>query len=460
MFKKNKPYDSKGELYYLNDMMAYEPSISKELELNRNNYSNNYNQEYYDVSKNDKSFKKSLNTNYQTNNTIINNQAYHQLKKININKPNQNINEKNKKIIQRERERLLNNIPSNYYSNPINYSQKINNYINTSQNKIENQSEKKIKNIPISLKKINLNKRRSFSKKSQSDFNTSQTYINKSPYKKRKPSEGLDFNYNRNKIESSSNSNLIAHISPKKQNLIPKPTQKYTPKKRNSFNICNNITFGNKKIDKNLMEQSKDIKRKFKQIENERFKNEILRRKNEYFLKRGILLEKRIIYEAFSTRIQAFFRGYFIRKRFYSLIDNCIKIRNAIYLLQKVFSFRKYSLFKILKKYLNSNVWNNKIKNTTVNFRSRPVKKQSFFNNDNNLERKENCFRNVVIDKNNHIEINISKKRNHQNIIIDKNNFIEIYLPKKENKKDNLFKERKYILKYFLLKKEETLKKK
>ena len=133
MFKKNKPYDFKGELYYLNDMMAYEPSISKELELNRNNYSNNYNQEYYDVSKNDKSFKKSLNTNYQTNNTIINNQAYHQLKKRNINKPNQNIN----------RERVLNNIPSNYYSNPINYSQKINNYINTSQNNIENQSEKK-----------------------------------------------------------------------------------------------------------------------------------------------------------------------------------------------------------------------------------------------------------------------------------------------------------------------------
>ena len=232
MFKKNKPYDSKGELYYLNDMMAYEPSISKELELNRNNYSNNYNQEYYDVSKNDKSFKKSLNTNYQTNNTIINNQAYHQLKKININKPNQNINEKNKKIIQRERERLLNNIPSNYYSNPINYSQKINNYINTSQNKIENQSEKKIKNIPISLKKINLNKRRSFSKNYQSDFNTSETYINKSPYKKRKPSEGLDFNNNRNKVESNSNSNLITHISPRKQNLIPKPTQKYTPKKK------------------------------------------------------------------------------------------------------------------------------------------------------------------------------------------------------------------------------------
>ena len=460
MFKKNKPYDSKGELYYLNDMMAYEPSISKELELNRNNYSNNYNQDYYDSNKNDKFFKKSLNTNYQTMNTIINNQAYHQLKKRNINKPNQNINEKNKKIIQRERERVLNNIPSNYYSNPINYSQKINNYINTSQNNIENQSEKKIKNIPISLKKINLNKRRSFSKNYQSDFNTSETYINKSPYKKRKPSEGLDFNNNRNKVESNSNSNLITHISPRKQNLIPKPTQKYTPKKRNSFNICNNITFGNKKIDKNLMEQSKDIKRKFKQIENERFENEILRRKNEYYLKRGILLEKRIIYEAFSTRIQAFFRGYYIRKRFYSLIDNCIKIRNAIYLLQKVFSFRKYSLFKILKKYLNSNVWNNKIKNTTVNFRSRPVKKQSFFNNDNNLERKENCFRNVVIDKNNHIEINISKKRNHQNIIIDKNNCIEIYLPKKENKKDNLFKERKYILKYFLLKKEETLKKK
>ena len=465
MFKKNKPYDPRGELYSHNDMIDYEPSNSKEIALKKYNSSNIYNQDYYDVNKNDKSFKRNLNTNYQKTNTIINNQAYHQLKKININRPNLNTDEKNRKIIQRERERISNNIPSNYYTNPINHSQKINNYINTSQNNIENQSDKKIKNIPISLKKINLNKKRSFSKQS-SDFNISETNINKSPYKKRKPSEGLDFNNNRKKVDSNSNSNsnLYNHISPRKQNLIPKPTQKYTPKKRNSFNVCNNISFGNKKIDKNLVEQSKDIKRRFKQIENERYENEIMRRKNEYFLKRGILLEKRIIYEAFATIIQAFFRGFYIRKRFYSLIDNCIKIRNAIYLLQKVFSFRKYDLFNILRKYSNSNVRNNKINNNSVNFRSRPVKKHSFINNDNNLdnklERKDNWFRNVVIDKNNHIEINISKKRNPQNIIIDKNNFIEIYLPKKENKKDYLFKERKYILKYFLLKKEETLKKK
>ena len=456
MFKKNKPFDSKGELYSLNDMIAYKPSMSKEIELKKNNY----NQDYYDVNKNDTSFKKSLNTNYQTTNTVINNQAYHQLKKININKSNQNTNEKNKKVIQKER--IINDIPSNYYSNPFNQSQKINNYINTSQNNMQNQSEKKIKNIPISLKKINLNKKRSLSKKSQSHFISSETFINKSPYIKRKPSEGLDFNNNRNKVDS--NSHLFTHFSPKKQNLIPKPNQKYTPKKRNSFNVCNNFIIGNKKIDKDLVEQSKDIKSKFKQIENERYENEILRRKNEYFLKRGILLEKRIIYEAFSTRIQAFFRGYYIRKRFYSLIDNCIKIRNAIYLLQKIFSSKKYSLFNILRKYSNSNMWNNNIKNTSINFRSRPVKKQSFYNNDINLvnefERKENCFRNVVIDKNNHIEINISKKCNHENIIIDKDNCIEIYFPKKEKKIDNLFKDRKYLLKYFFLKKEELLKKK
>jgi hypothetical protein len=243
MFKKNNPFDSKNELYSLNNMIFYEPSMSKELELNKNNYPNINNQEYYDINKNDKSFKTSLNTNYQTMNTIINNQAYHQLKKININKSNLNTNEKNRKVIQKER--ISNNIPSNYYSNPINHSQKINNYINTSQNNLQNQSEKKIKNIPISLKKINLNKKRSLSKKSQSDFNISETFTNKSPYKKRKPSEGLDFNINRKKVES--NPNLFTHISPRKQNLIPKPIQKYTPKKRYSFNICNNITIGKKK---------------------------------------------------------------------------------------------------------------------------------------------------------------------------------------------------------------------
>jgi len=476
MYKKDKSYDSKGELLSIKDMRVYEPSLSKEIESNNQN-SNIYNQVYYDdINKNNQSFRKSLTKNYKTTNPVINNQAYHQLKKININKSTQNTDEKNRRIIQKER--LSNNIPSNYYTNPnqSNYSQKIllqkhnssNIYMNTSQNNIQNQTEKKIKNIPISLKKINLNRKRSFSKKSQPEFNTSETFINKSPYIKRKPSEGLDYNNNRNRPESNintnTNSNLYTHISPRKQYLIPKPNQKYTPKKRNSFNIGNNFIYGNKKMDRNLVEQSKDIKRQFKEIENGRNENEILRKKNEYFLQKGILLEKRITYEAFSTMIQAYFRGYYIRKRFYSLIDNCIKIRNAIYLLQKVFSFRKYNIFNILKKYPYSIVLNNKIKNTSINFRSRPVKKQLFYNNDNNLDNefeiKENYFRNVVIDKNNHIEINIPKEKNAQNIIIDKNNCIEIYLPKEENKKENISKERKYILKYILLKKEKILKNK
>lgn len=458
MFKKNKPF----ELYPEDDMIAYKSSLSKEIEIKRNNFPNIYNQDYYDINQNENSYKKNLNTNYKKTNTMINNQAYHKLKKRNIDR----LNEKNKNLFQKEI--VLNNNPSNYYTNPSNHSQKIlqkqtntnnsiNNYINTSQNNIQNQTEQKIKNIPISLKKISLNRKRSLSRQSQSDFYTSETCINKSPYIKRKPSEGIDFNNNRSKVDS--NSNLINHISPRKQNLIPKPNQKYTPKKRNSFNISNNTIVGNKKIDKNMMEKSKDIKRNIKQIENERNENEILRRKRDYFLKNGILLEKRIIYEAFSTMIQAYFRGYYIRKRFYSLIDNCIKIRNAIYLMQKIFSFKKYDHFNILKKYANSYICNNKIKNTSTNFRKRPIKKKSIFNNDYNSTRKSNCFRNVVIDKNNHIEINISKKKNDKNIIIDKNNSI-IYLPKKENKKDNLMKERKYILKYLLLKKEEIMKKK
>ena len=38
MFKKNKPFDSKGELYSLNDVITYKPSMSKEIELMINKY--------------------------------------------------------------------------------------------------------------------------------------------------------------------------------------------------------------------------------------------------------------------------------------------------------------------------------------------------------------------------------------------------------------------------------------
>ena len=72
-------------------------------------------------------------------------------------------------------------------------------------------------------------------------------------------------------INMYNNLNVYAQMnqSPRKQNLIPKPNQKYINN--------NNVMMGNKKIDKSLLNQSKEIKKQFEQEK----EIEILRQKLE-----------------------------------------------------------------------------------------------------------------------------------------------------------------------------------
>jgi len=394
MFKKGR-----NILKELGTDGQFNAPISKELE-EENYYSNKINSNYYTTSQPQAPAEVKRNYLINQNQNDINKKIVQKDMLLNNivsgNSPN-----RNQKIINIE----SNSINSNYYSNNPNNNQNVTN------------NDKRIKNIPISLKGVN---QRSNSKNSKSPRSSTEPYIHKSPYQKRKNSANKKNNVKENdNINTYNNLNVYAQMnqSPRKQNLIPKSNQKYINN--------NNVMMGNKKIDKSLLNQSKEIK---KQFEKEK-EFEILRQKNEYFLKRGILLEKRIDFEGFCIKLQSYFRGYLTRKRLNSLIINCIRVKNGISILQKIYTYKKYNIFYEIKRY-NKNLYASNI------LRSRPANNQISIQNNNlmnKLKEIENHFKNTYIDNVNRIMINI---------------------PKKDNKIDNnLLNQRKYILKYIFLKK-------
>ena len=77
--------------------------------------------------------------------------------------------------------------------------------------------------------------------------------------------------------------------------------------------MSDNIIIGKKKIDKKLLDQSKEIKMKFKK------ENEIIKMKNEFFYKNGILPEQKIVYENKAIKIQSLFRRFLSKKKLYRL---------------------------------------------------------------------------------------------------------------------------------------------
>ena len=183
------------------------------------------------------------------------------------------------------------NTMSNYY------------YIKMNKNILEGkkpQRENRIKNIHISLKKIKLGNQQLSQNNNQETY-----YVHKSPKRKKTftsernyiHKENLDINnsYNNSKLLSKVN------ISAKKNNnLIPRPNMNYEIRKKkiNRYNVM----LGNKKIDKQLLDQSQEIKLKFKK------ENEIIKMKNEFFNKNGILPENKIDFENKVIKIQSNYR--------------------------------------------------------------------------------------------------------------------------------------------------------
>ena len=223
----------------------------------------------------------------------------------------------------------INTINNNYYIN-----------IGNKGNIIQPKNENKIKNIHISLKKIKLGNHKSLSRNNSPKNINMETFIYK--YPKRQISLYTERNYNYDNqdnlsetqtITSFNNSGLLSkiNISPKKNNFIPKPNLRHEFIKRN------------KKIDKNLLDQSQEIKMRFKR------ENEIIKMKNEFFNKKGILPEHKIEFENKAIKIQSYFRRY-------------IQLKNQRSLKNK---FNKMNICRIneimIKPKINENSNNNKV---------------------------------------------------------------------------------------------------
>ena len=410
MFKKGITLFNKikGDKYPDLDIFDSESSITKDLE-----------EENYNSIKNiikDTNLHRTKTQMNQPKSQMLS-QRYEEIKRKNVlneNKIKKNEIQSSKKIVKKE-VMFNSSIPSNNNqkipekkTNVLmrkdnilkSKSKNKNNNENQNQNiNTDNQknNDNRIRNIPISLKRVNLYSKRSLSRNSQSQRNNTEPYIHKSPYQKRKCSMGSDRNkikleteYN-NYNNYNTNPNTIIYQSPKKSNLIPKPNFKNNiVKGKNTFNT-NSIYNSNKKI--------------IKKHENEMHEIDYLTQTNEYFRMKGLSLEERIDFEYYTIKIQAFYRGYLTRKRFYLLINNCLKINNGINLLQKIFSNKKYKIFNIIKNYIKNNTNSN-------NLRSKPINNPTSLQN-NKLLRKlkaiENHFKNANIDNINKIIINIPK---------------------------------------------------
>ena len=309
----------KENLYRLNNIGSpntYRSKIHKISELNTNFYNND---NTYNIKKNkiNNKMNDTMRPLNREKNKIIEIKKNDLIYGINNNKSfnkiiqkeiflNNNINF-NSSIIK---EKNIKNIPINTNNNYfINF--------NNSQNDAKNQNDNKIKNIRISLKKIKLGNLRALCKNQNKSIKAkyNETYIYKSP--KRKRSLNTERSLLNREISEINNSYIYSkllskiNISPKKNNLIPKPNIKHENIRKNL--LSDNIIIGKKKIDKKLLDQSKEIKMKFKK------ENEIIKMKNEFFYKNGILPEQKIDYENKAIKIQSLFRRFLSKKKLYRL---------------------------------------------------------------------------------------------------------------------------------------------
>ena len=409
----------KENLYRLNNIGSpntYRSKIHKISELNTNFYNND---NTYNIKKNKINNNKMNDTMRPLNrekNKIIEIKKNDLIYGINNNKSfnkiiqkeiflNNNINF-NSSIIK---EKNIKNIPINTNNNYfINF--------NNSQNDAKNQNDNKIKNIRISLKKIKLGNLRALSKNQNKSIKDkyNETYIYKSP--KRKRSLNTERSLLNREISETNNSYIYSkllskiNISPKKNNLIPKPNIKHENIRKNL--LSDNIIIGKKKIDKKLLDQSKEIKMKFKK------ENEIIKMKNEFFYKNGILPEQKIDYENKAIKIQSLFRRFLSKKKLYRLknqffilkiskVNNIIinnekkenSINDKICLISRKYIL-KYLLFKKeQKKYNIIKIFFDKFKSKTLNNYKKKLELNDIKANNNILKIKVMKIKDIISKK-------------------------------------------------------------
>ena len=439
----------KENLYRLNNIQnpnSYRTKIRKISELNTNFFNNDNNyiikkNNIYGINMNDTMMP----LNREKNNFI-------EIKKNDLNfgfKNNKSFN----KIIQKEI--FLNNKIN--LDSPVEKRENIknihkdnnNNYFinfNNPQNTMYNQKENRIKNIRISLKKIKLGNHRSLSKDQNQTMKNinNQTYIHKSPRRKQSlNTERSLLNHGKSNINNSYNySKLLSkiNISPKKNNLIPRPNIKHEKIRKNI--LSENIILGNKKVDKKLLDQSKEIKMQFKK------ENEIIKMKNEYFYKNGILPEQKINFENKTIKIQSSFRRFLSKKKLYHLknkffalkiskVNNIIinnqnkenLINNKNYLINRKYIL-KYLLFKKEQKIYNIlQISFNKFKKETLKNYVNETQINTSKENNNNFKIKIMKINDIItqkIKRNKEAFFKYFSNYYYKNFFIDFNLFINI----------------------------------
>ena len=439
----------KENLYRLNNIQnpnSYRTKIRKISELNTNFFNNDNNyiikkNNIYGINMNDTMMP----LNREKNNFI-------EIKKNDLNfgfKNNKSFN----KIIQKEI--FLNNKIN--LDSPVEKRENIknihkdnnNNYFinfNNPQNTMYNQKENRIKNIRISLKKIKLGNHRSLSKDQNQTMKNinNQTYIHKSPRRKQSlNTERSLLNHEKSNINNSYNySKLLSkiNISPKKNNLIPRPNIKHEKIRKNI--LSENIILGNKKVDKKLLDQSKEIKMQFKK------ENEIIKMKNEYFYKNGILPEQKINFENKTIKIQSSFRRFLSKKKLYHLknkffalkiskVNNIIinnqnkenLINNKNYLINRKYIL-KYLLFKKEQKIYNIlQISFNKFKKETLKNYVNETQINTSKENNNNFKIKIMKINDIItqkIKRNKEAFFKYFSNYYYKNFFIDFNLFINI----------------------------------
>ena len=344
----------------------------------------------------------------------------------------------------------INNLHNNYFINFDNFTPNEKNYKN----------EKGIKNIHISLKKIKLGDQRTLSKNQTQKNKNNQTYIHKSPKRKRNLNTENNIINNDNSFinKSYNNSNLFQkiNISAKKNNLIPKPNINREIIRKNM--LSDNFFVGNKKIDKNLLNQSKEIKMKFKKD------IEIIKMKNEFFDKHGILPEHKIDYENKTIKIQSHFRRFLVMKKLYKLKNKFFSIiiskvnnlmiqpeknvninNNKNYLINRKYILKYLLLKKEKERYNNLKIFFNKYKNKTLS-----NNKFNEYNDVNNniSEIRIKKLRNLINEKSNknkQILLHYFLQYYYNSFYIKLNLFINIFNQLIFDKKTDFFKNTSFL---------------